>query len=131
MAKKQRVSPVSLTPDIESLKGSSRTIGDLPTPEMVNESVAIVTNKADKTADKTAEKTVEKTLEKKTVQKAEKKTVEIVRNPRKRETAKGTQSFTVMIDKSIASEAKVKAVQTGMTFSDLVTKALVEYLRNT
>ncbi len=110
MAKKQRVSPVAPPPDIESLKGSSRTIGDLPTPEMVDESVAIVTNKAEK---------------------AEKKIVNEERNQRKRETAKGTQSFTVMIDKDIASEAKVKAVQTGMTFSDLVTKAIVEYLRNT
>lgn len=119
MAKKQRVSPVALPPNIESLKGSSRTIGDLPTPEMVDESVAIVTNKA------------EKTVEKKATQKVEKKIVKEERNQRKRETAKGTQSFTVMIDKSIASEAKVKAVQTGMTFSDLVTKAIVEYLRNT
>lgn len=110
MAKKQRVSPVAPPPDIESLKGSSRTIGDLPTPEMVDESVAIVTNKAEK---------------------AKKKIVNEERNQRKRETAKGTQSFTVMIDKDIASEAKVKAVQTGMTFSDLVTKAIVEYLRNT
>ncbi len=119
MAKKQRVSPVSPPPDIESLKGSFRTTGDLPTPAMVDESVAIVTNKT------------EKPVEKKTVQKTEKKIVKEVRNQRKRETAKGTQSFTVMIDKDIASEAKVKAVQTGMTFSDLVTKALVDYLRNT
>ncbi len=118
MAKKQRVSPVAPPPDIESLKGFSRTTGDLPTPEMVDESVAIVTNKT------------EESVEKKTAQKAEKKVVKVERNQRKRETAKGTQSFTVMIDKDIASDAKVKAVQTGMTFSDLVTKALVEYLRN-
>ena len=130
MAKKQRVSPVTPPPDIESLKGSFRTTGDLPTPAMVDESVAIVTTKIDK-IEKTADKKTEKTVEKKTVQKAEKKIVKEVRNQRKRETAKGTQSFTVMIDKEIASEAKVKAVQTGMTFSDLVTKALVEYLRNT
>ena len=38
------------------------------------------------------------------------------------------QAYSVMIDKNVAVEVKMKAFQSGTTFSDVVNNALMHYL---
>lgn len=131
------------------------TTAPLATDEEVNQAIATVTNKplprpvekfVEKSVEKSSEKAAEKSLAKpkktKKVENVEKtvvgkaplpsptlaKNVDAPRNVKKRETSKGTQAYAVMIDKNVAVEVKMKAFQSGTTFSDVVNSALMQYL---
>ena len=126
MAKKNRVMPIlSEKPNLavmsEMLKMElAHTNAPLPTNEEVNQAIATVTNKPMPTPEQIGNTASRIVSEMKDTPKS-----------KKRETAKGTQSFTLMIDKKIAYEARQQALKRGVTFSELVTTALVQYLQNT
>lgn len=130
----------------------------LATDEEVNQAIATVTNKplpkpvekssekvSEKPSGKVSEKSSEKPKKVEKLEKSEKTTVEKTllpspplarnvdapRNAKKRETSKGTQAYSVMIDKNVAVEVKMKAFQSGTTFSDVVNNALIQYLLTT
>ena len=115
--KKTRLPKVDTTPSVNT--ETFKSLVELPTIEAVNEAVLSVTQKPMPTPEKVGETVLKIVAEMETTPKA-----------KKRITAKGTQSFTLMIDRHTAAEARMKALQTGVTFSDLVTTALIQYLRN-
>lgn len=115
--KKDRLSKVEVAPSVNA--DSFKSSVELPTVEAVNDAVLSVTQKPMPTPEKVGEAVLKIVAEMETIPKG-----------KKRVTAKGTQSFTLMIDKTIAADARMKALKTGVTFSDLVTTALIQYLRN-
>ena len=115
--KKTRLPKVDTAPSVNA--DSFKSSVELPTVEAVNDAVLSVTQKPMPTPEKIGETVLKIVAEMKDLPKS-----------KKRETAKGTQSFTLMIDKGVAGQARMRALQTGVTFSDLVTTALIQYLRN-
>ena len=115
--KKTRLPKVDTAPSVNA--DSFKSSVELPTVEAVNDAVSMVTQKSMPTPEKVGETVLKIVAE-----------MEISPKAKKRVTAKGTQSFTLMIDRHTAAEARMKALQTGVTFSDLVTTALMQYLRN-
>ena len=114
--KKERLSKVETAPSVNA--DSFKSSVELPTVEAVNDAVTQVT-KSPMSPERAGEAVLKIVSE-----------MEISPKAKKRVTAKGTQSFTLMIDKTTAANARMRALQTGVTFSDLVTTALIQYLRN-
>jgi hypothetical protein len=137
MAKKKHITPIILDDPqkvafhTQALKMELAATGvPLATDDEVNQAIATVTKqplpatKPKKSVKVTAEKptpTLPAPIEKR---------ADSPRNLKKRETSKGTQAYSVMIDKNIAVEVKMKAFQSGTTFSDVVNNALSQYLLN-
>lgn len=140
MAKKKHVTPIILDDPqkvafyTQALK-TELAATDIPlaTEDEVNQAIATVTNKPLPKPKKVEKAVVEKPVVEKTPRPAPTlvQQTDTPRNAKKRETSKGTQAYSVMIDKNIAVEVKMKAFQSGTTFSDVVNNALMQYLQNT
>ncbi len=109
--KKKQISKVEPTLNMDNFKSS----GDLPNADAIKDALQLISQppQAENLPPMTTPQPLVKSSETKNSKKA---------------TAKGTIAITVMLNAELYGQAKIKAFNDGITFSNLVNEALTDFL---